>query len=283
MDLRITLLTDWAFLMKVLKRELSCPETRDIYVNKTDYLILDKTEEYIINARMTTDFGSILCGISGNIQGLKEHRHEIVSRGYIEKPSGKTTIPDLCIGLNPAEHPDIFQNEHSLWIAVHDEKELALHLQVRTEILAIHWLRSYLLNARSVKTIRIEDPYLLTLKPKILAKLTSILRKLREHSAEKVILVFKNYEKKRNPKTNKLERYAIKNSDQLDEWKKNIIDELGFKPEFEEADFHDRSVIINGMVFLLGHSFSMPPDTTTYVVGLDKLTYEKSKYYEAFV
>jgi hypothetical protein len=140
-----------------------------------------------------------------------------------------------------------------------------------------HWLRSYLSNARSVKTIRIEDPYLLTLKPKILLELTSILRNLCEHSAEKVILVFKNYEKKRNPITKSLERHPIKNPNELDEWKKTIIDGLGFKPEFEEADFHDRSVIINGTVFLLGHSFSMPPDTTTYVVGLDKLTYEKSR------
>lgn len=88
--------------------------------------------------------------------------------------------------------------------------------------------------------------------------------------SEKLEIVFKD----RKMYYGKSEKFL--DNRELEIYKKTIQDTIGFSPEWNvdnKPTFHDRKVVIDGMVYLLGHSFNIPKGTFTYSIGLDKITY----------
>jgi len=236
------------------------PEIARVLECKADFIIVGKE-----STRLSRNLGNerdnrIMTRVSGK-QITVSNLEKLLSSGCI-KIDKEVLEPDIFIGLDPGDN-DLIAKQKKNWISYQDVKELKNLMHLSTNINIYDWLREELKNREHIQSVTIEDPYFFknftddASKDKLMNVLDILVS---EKGLKHLFIKYRN--KDRLPAAT------------IHTWKEEIKDLLeGFEAHYSEKRFHDRMLIIDGLIYLVGHSLNMPRDSRTYVVGMDKLTY----------
>jgi hypothetical protein len=258
---RITILTSSDYFNR-LSIPGHSPEMARLFERYSDFIILGE-ESSRPRLQLGTDSSNRIKTRYNNKIHYCNNLTELLKNGFI-KSGNEIIMPEAFIGLDTHSYEQVLASRRD-WINLsHPEKNKFEVKHVTTNIYIYQWLQKVINTKDKIKSITIEDPYFFSVFSDKSKKqnLLNIFEKLSE-------------DKQLSTVTIKFEKSETKIAQSvIDKYKEEVLDKLGFEPDyyFDEA-FHDRMIIIDGLIFLVGHSFSMPKDYTTYVIGMDKFTY----------
>lgn len=228
------------------------------FTNNVNFMLIDADEDQVLEIKRNRTSNSI----QGFLLGIKNHVDLLLTKGNVVL-NQEPCSPDVIIGLDEDKYERFYKNKHG-WILAKKEEDLLKYLKLHTEINALKWIMNLILKKQKGNYISFEDPYLLVLKN--LEYLISGLIIEDDYSPSKFDII--NVRCKANMP------YA--NSDRNELINKNfkLLTESAM-PKISvilDDKFHDRRVIIDGMIYIFGNSFNS--ELPTYVIGMDKLTYK---------
>jgi hypothetical protein len=230
------------------------------FTNNVNFMLIDADESQVLEIKNKRETDSI----QGFLLGIKKKVDLLLSEGSIilyQKPYS----PDVIIGLDEDKYEPFYNNKHG-WILANTEEDLLKHFKLHTEINALKLIQNIIVKKEKGNYISVEDPYLLALKN--LKTLISHLIPDDDNIPSRFQTI--NIKCKLRFPNSTIDRDKIIN-DNLKMLKSGLP-----KINISQDDkFHDRRVIIDGMIYIFGNSFNS--ELLTYVVGMDKLTYKLKK------
>jgi hypothetical protein len=264
---RACILTDFNYFKWLIQSHSRGEDVGNV-LSSSDFLIMDRSagqlteqlEKGISTRNIFRQFNIKVLGVGNQIEQFARSGH--FNSGQSE------FYPEFALGLSE-ENRMLIQELTFGGIVVEDLNSLSRLLHVSSKIAPGPWLKEHLrAGFARISVLEIHDPYLLEWDTKLFCE---ILRIAKDKGIQKLEIFFKN--KKNHSKQDKIMEYPV-----LERYKKTIEDLIGFSPSLNVLDkswFHDRKVVIDGMVYMLGHSFNIPNGTYTYSIGIDKITYNK--------
>lgn len=247
---RIFIFTTKNYLMSIIYNNTDIPK----YVIKSnvDFFLIDANENEVHELYKDRT----LQGIDGFVCGIGSKINQLLNTGYIVF-NKDIYYPDLVIGVDSKKHPDFYNNSHG-WIVVNSKNDLDKLLVIQTEIDPYEWIKNNFTNLNYVRIISLEDPYILNFEK--LRYLLGVFMESEDYTQKVYIDIKCKYRlPTRNHVTNQNNRYLRE------------LEGIAVRV-FSDELFHDRRVIINGMIYIFGNSFS--GKLATYVIGMSKLTYK---------
>ncbi len=261
---RIRIITTISFLKKVILTNVL-----DTIIREVDLFIIDSVGDPLDELR---NFDSRILGrLAGKVIGVKDRIEEFMASGRFGV-SGEYYYPEFAIGLNEEEYGNM-KELISGCIFIDDLRSLKNQIHIRSRIKPDQWLADYLRKGNSkITNVVIEDPYLLAAD---LNRLKDILGTAKGRGMKYLELRYKTLKKRPERAWDGKPDHML-NITQYTDFKKVVNKVIGFEPIWavdNQPGFHDRKIIIDGMVYLLGNSFSIQNEAYTFALGVDKITY----------
>jgi hypothetical protein len=253
------ILTDYNYFKWLIQSHSRGEDVGNV-LSSSDFLIMDRNAGQLkekLSPNIFRLFGGKVLGVAHQVEHFADTGH--FNSGQSE------FYPEFALGLSE-ENRMLIQELNFGGIVVEDLNSLSGCLHVSPRIKPGLWLKQHLVAQHTrIYMLEIQDPYLLAADKRLLLE---ILETAKDKGLKKLKIVYKT--RKNGQRDWFMERIQLK------KYKEDVERVVGFTPDWNPEDktwFHDRKIIVDGMVYLIGHSFSIPDDTFTYSIGIDKITY----------